>query len=108
MDRLSSLEVAEKLFHGANVQHRLLLIKLALNTANGLQAFQKAQIINLTEHLKSIDLLQLLQDKIKKISEMSVMYWHRAIFSVYFQSINKQHKNFNSLCVSFRSFNFLL
>jgi hypothetical protein len=103
VDRLSSLEVAEKLFHGANVKHRLLLIKLALNTANGLEAFQKAQLLNLTEHLKNIDLLQLLQDKIKNISEMSVMYWHRAIFSLYFQSINKQHKNFNSLCVSFRS-----
>lgn len=98
---MSSLEVAEKLFHGSLVKNRLLLIKLALNTAIGLQAFQKAQIITLTQHLKSIELLQLVQDEIKKFSEMSCMYWHRVVFSLYFKNINKQHRNFNSLSVSF-------
>lgn len=101
MDRLSSLVVSEKLFHGALVKNRPLLIKLALNTANGLQAFQKPQIITLTQHVKTLELLQGLQDEIKKFSDMSCMYWHRGVFSLYFKNINKEHRNFNGLSVSF-------
>jgi len=96
---LSSLEVSEKLLHGPLVKNRPLLIKLALNTAIGLQAFPKAQILNITQHLKRIELLQLLQDEIKCISEISCMYWHRVVFPLYFKNIKKQHKHFNGLSV---------
>jgi len=96
---LSSLEVSEKLLHGALVKHRPLLIKLALNTAIGLQAFQKGQLLTLTQYLKKIELLRILQDKIKYISEISCMYWHRVVFPLFFKNFNKQHKCFNGLSV---------
>lgn len=99
VDRLSSLEVAEKLLYGALVKHRPLLIKLALNTAIGLQAFQKGQLLTLSQHLKKIELLRILQDKIKYISEISCMYWHRVVFPLFFKNYNKQHKSFNGLSV---------
>jgi len=99
VDRLSSLEVSEKLLHGALVKHRSLLIKLALNTAIGLQAFQKNQVSTLTQYLKKIEVLQVLQDNIKNISEISCMYWHRVVFPFYFKNFNKQHKHFNGLSV---------
>jgi len=81
------------------VKNRPLLIKLALNTAIGLQAFPKAQILNITQHLKRIELLQLLQDEIKSISEISCMYWHRVVFPLYFKNVKKQRKHFNGLSV---------
>lgn len=96
---MSSLEVSEKLLCGALVKHRILLIKLALNTAIGLEAFQKEQILTLTECLKKIELLLLLQDDIKNISEISCMYWHRVVFPLYFGSINRYQRNFNGLSV---------
>lgn len=92
--------MSEKLLHGAAVKHRPLLIKLALNTAIGLQAFQKGQLFILTQHLKKIELLRILQDEIKSISEISCMYWHRVLFPLYFKNINKHNKNFNALSVS--------
>ncbi|CAI6354546.1 unnamed protein product [Macrosiphum euphorbiae] len=101
VDRLSSLEVSEKLLHGPLVKNRPLLIKLALNTAIGLQAFPKAQILSITQHLKRIELLQLLQDEIKSISEISCMYWHRVVFPLYFKNVKKQHKHFNGLSTTF-------
>lgn len=91
--------MSEKLFYGALVKHRTLLIKLALNTAIGLQAFQKNQVSTLTQHLKKIELLRLLQNEIKNISEISCMYWHRVVFPLYFKNFNKQHKHFNGLSV---------
>lgn len=96
---MSSLEVAEKLLHGPFVKNRPLLIKLALNTAIGLQAFPKSQILTITQHLKKIELLQSLQDEIKNISEISCMYWHRVVFPLYFKNIKKQHNHFNGLTV---------
>lgn len=91
--------MSEKLFHGAVVKYRQLLIKLALNTAIGLQAFQKGQLLTLTQHLKKIELLRILQDEIKNISEISCMYWHRVVFPLYFKNINKQQRHFNGLSV---------
>lgn len=91
--------MSEKLLHGAVVKYRPLLIKLALNTAIGLQAFQKGQLLTLTQHLKKIELLRILQDEIKNISEISCMYWHRVVFPLYFKNINKYHKDFNALSV---------
>lgn len=88
------------MIHGPLVKDRHLLINLALNTAIGLQAFQKGQLLNLTQHLKKIELLGLVQDKIKNISEISCMYWHRVVFPLYLKNVNKQHKNFNGLSVS--------
>lgn len=96
---MSSLEVSEKLLHGPVVKNRSLIIKLALNTAIGLQAFPKGQILIITQHLKTIELLQSLQDEIKNISEISCMYWHRVVFPLYFKNIKKQHNNFNGLSV---------
>lgn len=81
------------------MKHRPLLIKLALNTAIGLQAFQKGQLLNLTQNLKKIELLRIVQDEIKYISEISCMYWHRVVFPFYFKNFNKQHKCFNGLSV---------
>ncbi|VVC44144.1 Hypothetical protein CINCED_3A019506 [Cinara cedri] len=101
VDRLSSLEVAEKLIHGPLVKNRQLLLNLALNTAIGLQAFHKCQLLILTQHLKKIELLQLVQDKVKNISEISCMYWHRVVFPLYFKDVNKQHKSFNGLSTTF-------
>lgn len=99
VDRLSSLEVSEKLLLGAFVKHRPLLIKLALNIAIGLQAFQKTELLEpLTQYLKKIEHLRLLQDEMKNISEISCMYWHRVIFPVYFKNMN-QCTNFNGLSV---------
>lgn len=96
---MSSLEVSEKLLHGPLVKNRALLIKLALNTAIGLQAFPKAQVLTITQHLKRIELLQTLQDEIKSISEISCMYWHRVVFPLYFKNIKKKHNHFNGLSV---------
>lgn len=101
VDRLSSLEVAEKLIHGPLVKDRQLLLNLALNTAIGLQAFQKGQLLTLTQHLKKIEHLRLIQDNIKNISEISCMYWHRVVFPLYLKNVNKQHKNFNGLSVCY-------
>lgn len=73
-----------------------------MNTAIGLQAFQKGQLLTLGQHLKKTELLQNLQDEIKNISEMSCMYWHRVVFPLYFENIIKQRNNFNglSVCIS--------
>lgn len=100
--------MSEKLLHGAIVKHRPLLIKLALNTANGLQSFQKIQFSNLTQNLKQIELLQLLQEEIKNITEISCMYWHRVVFPLYFKNINKQYKHFNGLSVCIFKYYLLL
>ncbi|XP_025203475.1 WASH complex subunit 4 isoform X2 [Melanaphis sacchari] len=101
VDRLSSLEVSEKLLNGPLVKNRQLLIKLALNTAIGLQAFPKTQILTITRNLKRIEFLQSLYDEIKSISEISCMYWHRVVFPLYFKNINNQHNHFNGLSITF-------
>ncbi|XP_050529563.1 WASH complex subunit 4 isoform X2 [Daktulosphaira vitifoliae] len=101
VDRMSSLEVSEKLLCEANMNHRLLMIKLALNTAVGLQAFQKGELLSLSSHLKKIELFCYLQDKINFISEISCMYWHRVVFPLYFKNVYKEHRNFNGLSTVF-------
>lgn len=71
-----------------------------MNTAIGLQAFQKCELLEpLTQYLKRIELLRLLQSDIKHISDISCMYWHHAVFPVYFKNINKEYTNFNGLSV---------
>lgn len=99
VDRMSSLEVSEQLFHGALVKYRPLLIKLALNTAIGLQAFQKGDLLVLSQNLKKIEFLHSLQNEINNISEISCMYWHRVVFPLYLKNFYKQHKHFNGLSV---------
>ncbi|XP_050426323.1 WASH complex subunit 4 [Adelges cooleyi] len=97
VDIMSSLEVSEKLLHESKMKHRFLMIKLALNTAVGLQAFQKGELLALSKRLKEIEHLYLLQDEMNNISEMSCMYWHRVVFPLYFKNVYKTYKNFNGL-----------
>jgi WASH complex subunit 7 len=100
LDVLGALTLMQTCLNGPGTKQRLLVSKLALGVAMGMQKlFQDDELLLLGNTMKKVEAAAELIPRLQWACDCSFLYWHRAVIEKYFIDVYENPSDANRLHV---------